>query len=293
MRFFVTGGTGFLGRPLVERLRARGEVAVLVKGDAPALPRGVEAVEGDVLDPSSLAPAARADVVFHLAAQASPQRSREDPLATLEANVGGTLNLARAAARGRARVVLTSTAQVYADPGGAPIAEAHRLEPGSPYAVSKLAAEGVLRAGLPGRSVVLRLFNAYGPGQAEHYVVARLMRQLATRGQATMRSSAPLRDFTYVGDVVEAMVRAGEAPVGGEVLNIGSGTGVRVGELAVLAAELAGGSVTFESDALPAGEVASLVADNAKARKQLGWAPQVALREGLARTLAAARGAPA
>lgn len=195
-----------------------------------------------------------------------------------------------AAAAGVGRIVLASSAHVYGRPESLPVDEDHRTAPLSDYARAKLAAEAAAleRGRETGVSVrILRLFNVYGPGQSEAAVVAGIVGQ-AVRGE-TIRVNDPTvcRDFVYVGDVAEALLAAGGPEVPTGVYNIGSGRPTAIGTLVETVSRLTGGDP--EPFAAPSTDL--IVADVSRAARVLGWSPRTTLEDGLAATLAAARGA--
>jgi UDP-glucose 4-epimerase len=274
-RILVTGARGFLGTHLVAALGGA-EIA------APA---------GDVREAATFEKLPRADVAFHLAAQSNVPESVRDPEPTWRVNVDGTLRLLEWARRTDAgRVVIVSSAHVFGRTADAPVDEDHPTRPASPYGASKVAAEALAQAygasyGLP--IVVVRPFNVYGPGQARGFLVPDIMMPLAKGEAPRLGDPRPVRDFTYVSDAVDLLVKAAHArDVAGEAFNLGSGEGVSVRELARLAVEVSGTGLepTFDESLERSGDVRSLVVDNRKARELLDWAPRVALREGLALT---------
>lgn len=262
----VTGAGGFLGRALVAALGRDGAHRVF-------------AVEGNVLEPASLSGLASADAVVHLAALASPRASARDPQAALSTNLLGTIHVARAMRPG-ARLVFASTAQVYGRSNG-PCQEAGPIEPRSVYAATKLAAEGALLALADAIDpVVLRFFNVYGPGQSTEYVVGRAL-QGAREGAVRLAASAPVRDLVYIDDAVEAIVRAVSSRASARVINVATGRGTAIGEMAALVGKIAGVPVSFESSGDPDDR---LVGDATRAREALGWRAATGLEEGLARS---------
>lgn len=282
MRALVTGANGFLGNHLVAALVREGHEAA--------------AFGGDVRERADWARHAPADVLLHLAAVSSVPAATRDPERAWAVNADGTLRaLEWARAGGARRVVLVSTAHVYGKARYSPIDEAHPLAPGSPYGASKLAAEALTLA--YGRTygieaVVVRPFNVYGPGQAAGFLVPDIMMPLAQGRAPVLGDPKPVRDFTYVDDATAFLVKAATLPgLGGIALNLGSGSGHPIAEVAKLAAEVSGTGLvpTFDPAKARGGEADELVVNNALARKTLGWSPEVPLREGLARTWASYR----
>ena len=302
IRALVTGGAGFIGSNLVDALLARGdEVHVLddlstgrrANLDA-AIGRGARLHEGSVTDreavESALA-AARADAILHLAAQIDVRKAVDDPAFDAQVNVVGTAVLLEAARRAQVgRVVLASTGgAIYGDTAAIPTPETAPAAALSPYGTSKAGAEGYLDlyARLHGMSTfVLRLANVYGPRQdprGEAGVIA-LYCGAAVDGRPAVvfGDGEQTRDFVYVGDVVEAFLAAADATVLGRA-NVGTGEETTVLELAA--------ALGLETTLEPAraGEVRRSCLDPSRARELLGWEARTSLREGLERTLAAAR----
>lgn len=307
-RVLVTGADGFIGSHLVERLvRDGARVRAFVFYNsfdswgwldhaAPAVREAIEVVAGDVRDPHGVAAAVEGqELVFHLAALIGIPFSYHSPDAYIDTNVKGTLNVLQAARRhGTARVIHTSTSEVYGTARSVPIAETHPLSAQSPYAASKTAADQLALAfhrsfGTP--VAVMRPFNTYGPRQSTRAVLPTVITQIAA-GAKTVKLGAlhPTRDFNYVLDTVEGFlaVAASDRALG-EVINVGSDFEISIGDAARLVAEVMGVRIKIESEAarLRPGpsEVERLWADNSRARDLLGWTPRYGGRDGLRRGL--------
>jgi len=301
-RVVVTGGAGFIGSHIVDRLASTNEVRVL---DNLAVGRlqnlahvqdRVEIVKGSILDPKAVERGLRdADVVLHLAALTSVPESLERPLAYAEANVMGTLNVLTAAQdAGAGRVVFASTCAVYGRTAGA-LQEDAPPDPLSPYAVTKLACEYFCRSASETgdvEAIALRLFNVYGPRQAAGSPYASVIAkfcQAATRGTPALLfgDGSQTRDFVYVGDVAEAFDRAATSAKGvGQVLNVGSGVETSIADVIRIVGELRGRPLEVARRPAREGEVPRSRADPSKARSILRFEPGVPLREGLRKTLA-------
>ncbi len=306
MRVLVTGGAGFLGSALARRLAADGNVVAVLddlsSGDPARLPPTVRFARGDVRDiPSLWSLLVDVEVVYHLAARVSVPASILYPAEYNAVNTGGTVSLMTAARdAGVRRVVFASSGTVYGEQAQQPIPESAWPHPANPYAVSKLAAEGYVRAiGELYRieTVTLRIFNAYGPGQvaapSHPPVIPAFVTQILSGGSLILHgvpAGSQTRDFVYVDDVVEALVRAGTAAgISGGLYNIGSGTEVAIGEVVRLLEQATGHrAATLASG--QSGGVARMCADISLAASELGWRPTVPLPEGLARTLRALSG---
>jgi UDP-glucose 4-epimerase len=300
MRACVTGGAGFIGSHLVDRLLADGwDVSVLddlSSGLRANLAQAGERVRlhvGDLRAPADVAAALEgAEVVLHLGARASVPRSVARPEEAVAVNVQGTLHVLEAARRaGVRRIVLASSSSVYGAAGRLPRREDDPLEPRSPYAATKAGAEGLVRAygatfGLDG--VVLRFFNVYGPRQRADApyaaVVPRFADALAAGRPLLLEGDgAQTRDFTYVADVVDALVQATAPAVpAGSVLNVGSGSRVSVRDLAAALGRAAGRTPSLQHAPARPGDVRDSQADVRRAAALLGWAPRTSLAEGLA-----------
>jgi UDP-glucose 4-epimerase len=299
----VTGGAGFIGSHLVEALAAGGRpVRVLddfstgQRANLAAVRPAPEIVDGDVADPATVERAmAGVGLVFHLAALASVQLSVENPGATHRVCATGTLNILDSARRaGARRVVYAASASAYGVPRGDVQTEDEPVRPLSPYAAAKLAGELYAQAfattyGL--ETVCLRFFNIFGPRQradSPYSGVIALFTQalLAGRTPRVYGDGLQSRDFTYVGDVVQALLKAAAAPgVSGRVYNVGTGRGVSVLELVAALNRLLGTERRPEHGPPRAGDVRHSRADISRARRDLGYEPAVSFEDGLARTL--------
>jgi UDP-glucose 4-epimerase len=302
----VTGGAGFIGSHLVDRLLGEGHDVVVVDD----LSTGTTANLADVLDDPRLvfhrgdvsAPetvelmaGVAPDVVFHLAAQMDVRHSVADPVDDARRNVLGTVGVLEAARRSGARkVVFTSSGgAVYGEQDVRPIPETATPDPAAPYAASKMCGEvylGVYRHLYGLKTTALRLGNVYGPRQNPEgeagVVVIFAAALLAGRPTAVFGSGDTTRDYVHVDDVVEAFVRAAEPLADGARLNIGSGRETTIADLHRLVARAVGSDA--EPAVLPAraGELDRVCLDVAAARRELGWEPRVDMESGIASTVA-------
>lgn len=300
MIFLVTGAAGFLGTALSNRLAREGHqvrgLDDLSAGDPSRLSPDVHFTRGDVIDRPKLWTLLQdVDCIYHLAARVSVPESILYPREYNAANVGGTVSVMEAMRDvGVKRVVMVSSGAVYGDQGGQPLKETTPPDPHSPYAVSKLAAEYYVRtigALWHIETVILRVFNAYGPSQplpaAHPPVVAYFLRQASRSGTLVIHGKGEqTRDFVYVDDVVDALVAAATAPtIDRLVINVGSGTETSIRELAQQVLEAYSGNATWmyreEEDPGPS----RMCADLTLARAKLGYQPRVHLAEGLRQTI--------
>jgi UDP-glucose 4-epimerase len=298
-RVAVTGGAGFIGHHLVASLVAEGREVVVIDdlstGQPDGLPAEARFVRLDVGETDALGEVLQGvEVVAHLAAVASVERARREPRAAHAVNAGGTLSVLEAARRARVRgVVLASSAAVYGALEGA-VREDAPAVPTSLYGVDKRASEGYLSVygALYGLGAVsLRFFNVYGPGQlpggGDAPVIARwLAAAAASRAVELQGDGEQTRDFVDVSDVTRATVAAIDLAHRGEtaLLNVGSGRETRLNALLEAMAALTGERLEVVRAPARAGDIRRSRADIAAAHGRLGYAPAVALPEGLART---------
>lgn len=303
----VTGAGGFIGGHLVERLvrdgaRVRAMCRYNSRNDRgtldwlePEVVAEVEVVPGELRDVESVAAAVEGtEVVLHLGAQIAIPYSYVNPRDFVEVNALGTLNVAQAALRhGVSRVVHTSTSEVYGTAQTVPITEAHPLEPQSPYAASKVAADKLMDSfhrsfDLP--VTVLRPFNTFGPRQSARAIIPTIVGQALEGSTLRLGSLHPRRDLTYVEDTAAGFVAAAASDAAvGRTIHLGTDRDVSVGELVEMVGELLGRELVVQTDPTrvrpPNSEVQRLLASPALASELLGWEPRVELRDGLARTI--------
>jgi nucleoside-diphosphate-sugar epimerase len=303
-RVLVTGGAGFIGSNLVRALLERGdEVRVLDNfstGDRDNLEGlDIEIVEGELRSYERVHNAVRGvEVVYHLGALGSVPRSVQDPLTSSAVNVEGTLNVLLAARDENVRrVVFSSSTSVYGSTRQLPTGEDAPPDPISPYGVAKLAAEryciSFSRVYESFESVVLRYFNVFGPRQSPFSQYAAVVPRFVTSIEAgepveIHGDGEQSRDFTYVGNVVDATIRAGEASgASGEIFNVAAGLPASVNTIADTIGEILGKPVERRHVPRRAGDIRDSWADLTKSRRILGYEPAVDLREGLRRTIEA------
>jgi len=301
MNAIVTGGAGFIGSHVADALLARGDavwvVDNLASGKRERVPDGATLVELDIRDGTRLRDLARsvgAEAIFHLAAQADVRVSVADPSLDADVNVRGTIEVLEAARESGARVVFSST-------GGALYGEAARVpspedEPAlamSPYGISKLCGEQYLYLSnrLYGtRHVTLRYGNVYGPRQDPHGeagVVAIFFGKLTAGDRPLIfGDGAQTRDYVYVGDVVDANLRALAYDGDRQAFNIGTGRETNVLELLDACQRAAGTELTAEHRPPRTGELQRSALDCSLARQELGWEATTPIEDGLAQTLA-------
>jgi NAD dependent epimerase/dehydratase len=304
-RVLVTGGEGFIGSHLVERLVHDGaEVRALVYYNSfgrwgwldtldEDVRDAIEVLPGDVRDSRRVDEAvAGRDTVFHLAADRDPvQLPRRGSY--VQTNVTGTLHVAEACRRHGARLVHTSTSEVYGTAIRVPIDEEHPLQPQSPYSASKIGGDMMALSYWHAHEVpvaVVRPFNTYGPRQSTRAVIPTILAQLqAGATEIHLGAVSPRRDFNYVTDTAAGFVALADCDEAlGRATNVGSGREISIGDLVELCCGITGQQATIVTDEdrlRPEGsEVDRLLCDYSVAERIAGWKPEVSLEEGLART---------
>jgi UDP-glucose 4-epimerase len=296
MRFLITGAAGFLGSALANRLAREGHTVRglddLSTGDPNVLSPEIHFTRGDINDRPKLWTLLQdIDCVYHLAARVLVAESVLYPREYNQVNVGGTVTLMEAMHDvGVRRVVFISSGAIYGDQDQQPVHEDAVPHPGSPYAVSKLAAEYYINTigSLWGiETVCLRVFNAYGPGQSlppNHApVIPNFLRQSAQNGTLVLHGDgSQTRDYVYVDDVVNASVSAATAPeINQMVINVGSGRETSIRELARLAQETTGGQPEMVFNPRNDRGPAHMCADIHLAKERLGYQPSTSLEIGL------------
>jgi NAD dependent epimerase/dehydratase len=303
----VTGAGGFIGSALVERLVAEGaHVRAMLRytsrgqrgclSDIPeAVMREIDITLGDVRDFDAVREVARgADAIFHLAALIGIPYSYEHPQEVIDTNVMGTSNVLLAAKElgTLERIALTSTSEVYGSALSVPIDEEHPLQAQSPYSATKIAADALGLSfsrsfGMP--VTIVRPFNAYGPRQSARAVIPTIISQALTGATLQLGTLETKRDFTYVEDTARGFVAvAGSDAALGQVVNVGSGIEVSIGDIVAKVAEIMGHEldVVVDDQRLrpKKSEVSRLLGDSSKAQQLAGWRAEVSLDEGLRRT---------
>jgi len=304
-KVLVTGAGGFIGSHLTERLvelgaNTRAFVRYSSTGswgwlDQSPLKNEFEVVLGDIRDQDTVANALKdVEVVFHLAALIAIPYSYHAPLSYVRTNVEGTLNVLQGAQRmGTAVVVHTSTSEVYGTARTVPIDENHPLQGQSPYSATKIGADKIaesfyLSFGLP--VVTIRPFNTFGPRQSARAVIPTIVTQALNGAEVRLGSLEPTRDLNFVADTVEGFIKAAETPKAiGEVINLGTGREISIGDLASLILKLMNRDLPVSLESIRVrpenSEVDRLCADSRKGQSILGWTPKYSLEEGLTATI--------
>lgn len=306
-KILVTGADGFIGSHLVEGLvKKKVKVRAFVYynsfnswGWLDTLPKStlskMEIFTGDIRDPHGILEATKgADIVFHLAALIGIPFSYHSPDSYVDTNVKGTLNVLQAARMlGVKKILHTSTSEIYGTAQYVPIDENHPVNPQSPYAATKSAADSLALSfyrsfDLP--VTIIRPFNTFGPRQSARAIIPTIISQIYS-GQKSIKlgNLDAARDFNYVQNTVEAFVRLAEAKnTNGEVYNVGSGQEISVQDLAELIQKIVKKKVRLVTDReriRPVkSEVERLICDAAKIRETCGWTPKTGLEQGLTLT---------
>lgn len=311
-RILITGAAGFIGSHLTEAVvRRNARVRAFVqynslgtRGWLDTLPKSVldsiEIFAGDIRDPNGVRNAVKdCDVVFHLAALIAIPYSYHSPDTYVDTNIKGTLNLLQAARDNSVRrFIHTSTSEVYGTAKFVPITEEHPLQGQSPYSASKIGADQIaisFERSFSTPVTVVRPFNTYGPRQSARAIIPTIITQIASGApQIKLGNLKPTRDFSFVADTVSGFLAAADSEKAvGEVINLGTGFEISIGDTAKMIAELMGKNAEIVSDQErwrpDRSEVDRLCASAEKAQRLLGWTPKLSgesgLRAGLRETI--------
>ncbi|HPN88763.1 MAG TPA: NAD-dependent 4,6-dehydratase LegB [Candidatus Omnitrophota bacterium] len=308
-KILVTGADGFIGSHLVERLISKGaKVKAFVYynsfnswGWLDSLPketlRKIEVFTGDIRDPNGVLTAMQGvDMVFHLAALIGIPFSYHSPDSYVDTNIKGTLNVLQAARQLKVEKVLhTSTSEIYGTAQYVPINESHPVNPQSPYAATKSAADQLALSfyrSFATPVTIVRPFNTFGPRQSARAVIPTIITQLyAGEKIIKLGNLEATRDFTYVTDTADAFITlAQEKNTEGQIFNVGNNQEISVGDLVGQIMQITGKKIKViqEKERLrpERSEVERLKCDNSKIIKTCGWRPQVSFKEGLRQTCA-------
>lgn len=307
-KVLVTGAGGFIGSHLVESLLSRGcQVTAFVHynsfnrwGWMDSLPReklgSIRVFAGDVRDPNGIRDAMKGtDIVFHLAALIGIPYSYHSPDTYVDTNIKGTLNVLQAARDlGVQKIIHTSTSEIYGTAQFVPITEGHPVNPQSPYAATKSGADFLAMSFYRSFETpvsIIRPFNTYGPRQSARAVIPTIIMQiLSGKKNIVLGDLLPTRDLNFVEDTVEGFICAAEADEStGNIIHLGTGVEISVGDLALKISKLMNTDISIQSveeRKRPVGsEVERLLSDNSKALKMLKWKPAWNLENGLNETI--------
>jgi UDP-glucose 4-epimerase len=283
MRVLVTGGSGFIGTHLSKALESAEHQICNVDIASQENPI-------DITQPSKLSKVFgrfRPDVVVHLAALASIPLCETHPVRAYKTNVLGTLHVAKLAKRQKAKLIFASSAAVYGNPNQLPTPEDCPQDPINIYGATKLAAEHVVRRIAAIRFITFRIFNAYGSPCNRPYVIPDTIRKIFSGNNPVqmLGTGEESRDFIYIGDVIEALMRGINTDVTG-IYNVGTGMATPIKVIAKKIAQIMGDDATFVfNDSMRPGDFKVNMSDITKIKQKLGWRPNVNLEEGLSETI--------
>jgi nucleoside-diphosphate-sugar epimerase len=276
-RVLVTGARGFVGRALCRSLVSLGhEVLELSRAD------------GDISNPATLKSIGPAEHVFHLAARTFVPDSWNDPRGFHVTNVLGTLSVLEYCRHHRARLTFVS-AYVYGSTDRLPITEDVEPQPRNPYALSKHMAEQACRFFSACHDIdviVPRPFNLFGPGQDKHFLIPHILHQVEKGESIHVQDLSPKRDYLYIDDFIEFLIRTLEGPAGYNIFNVGSGISLSVEQVISVVQSVAGTTLPVTSAGeVRRNEIDDVYANVHKARALLGWTCRTAFRDGIERIL--------
>jgi NAD dependent epimerase/dehydratase len=311
-RLLVTGAGGFIGSHLTEALislcaEVRAFVHYNSRNDwgfleelSPQVKSSINVLSADLRDYQAVKKATKdVDIVFHLGASIGIPYSLEYPSDVVQTNVIGTLNILKASLENNVeKIIHTSTSEVYGTAQYVPIDEKHPLNPQSPYAASKIAADKLAESFYHSYELpvsILRPFNTFGPRQSLRAIIPTIITQLLEGKKVVVGNLEPRRDFTFIADTVMGFILlANKNGVAGETFNLGTKKDITIRDLVFLISKLLGGNPRIEIDKQRIRgnqtEVMQLVSDNSKASEILGWQPAYTLEEGLKETIAWLKG---
>lgn len=307
-RVLITGAGGFIGSHLVEALIERGAlVTTIVRYNSrndwgmlehvpSCVKKGLNVISGDITDSGIVKKAVKnCDIIFHLAALIGIPYSYIAPESYVNTNIKGTLNIMQASREeGVEKIIHTSTSEVYGTAKYVPIDENHPLQGQSPYSATKIGADMLAHSYFLSFNTpvaIIRPFNTFGPRQSARAVIPTIISQALSGEKIQLGSLKPVRDLTYVKDTVNGFVKVAESDNStGQIINIGNGKGITIGELAKKILDLMDCSRSVicadEGRIRPEkSEVMQLICDNSKAKKLLAWSPHYSLDEGLKETI--------
>jgi len=307
-RVLVTGAGGFIGSHLVEALVEKGaQVKPFVRYNSrndwgmlenlPSIVKdNLDITTGDIIDFGVVKKAVKnCDIVFHLAALIGIPYSYHAPESYVTTNIKGTLNILQASVEeGVEKIVHTSTSEVYGTAKYVPIDENHPLQGQSPYSASKIGADMIAQSyflSFNAPVAIIRPFNTFGPRQSARAVIPTIISQGLSAQEINLGSLSPVRDLTYVKDTVNGFIKVAELEHSiGEIINIGNGKGITIGELAkkiLILMDCQNTPIHADEGRIrpEKSEVMQLICDNSKAKNMIGWHPHYSLDQGLKETI--------
>ncbi len=282
----VTGATGFIGRRLVEVLRACGHTVQELSSE-----------HGDIADPLTLAKFAdtELDFAFHLAGRTFVPDAWREPGEFKRVNVKGTANVLELCRKKKIPLTYVS-AYLYGIPNSLPIKETDRIQPNNPYALSKFLAESTCRYYAQHFDIpvtIIRPFNIFGPGQKGHFLMPEIIAQLKANKTIHLQDLKPRRDYLYLDDLVDALVRTLDMGPGCHLYNIGCGSSLSVEEIVNTVQAVAGTSLPVVSGDIPRpNEIADAYADITHATEALGWRAKYTFEQGVRAILSDSKASP-
>ncbi|MCL4325273.1 MAG: NAD-dependent epimerase/dehydratase family protein [Candidatus Thermoplasmatota archaeon] len=295
MKILITGGAGFIGSFLVNRLADSKHDIVVVddlsrgKFDNIDKIKKVSFIKSDICDTVVMDKLIKKnDVVFHLAALARVMPSIDDPELTFHSNINGTEIVARLCSKYEKKLIFTSSREIYGEPLTLPVAEDASYSARNPYSASKIASEKIIESysfSYHLNYTIIRLTNVYGANDYER-VIPLFINAMNNNKKIYLYGKKKLIDFVYIDDVVDSLIKIMNSDIENEVFNIGSGKGYSLMDLINLLDKIIKPSKTdIHIESERTGEIQRFIADISKAKKILGWSPKTSLENGLKKTV--------
>ncbi len=272
-KVIVTGASGFIGKPLVQKLESIGVSVV-----------SLSRKEGDITNKTIWNNLSPADTVIHLAARSYIPDSWEDPDSFIDTNINGTRLALEYCKKHKSKLIFIS-AYLYGQPEKLPINESDRISPNNPYALSKYLAEKLCAFysehwGIP--IAVIRPFNVYGPDQRKEFLIPEILEQIKNNNFIRVKDLEPRRDYVYIDDLIQAIVNTLDIPDGFHIINIGTGTSYSVRQIIETIQTIAGTNLSLESGGgTRKHEISDVRADITAAYELLNWKPKFNLADGI------------
>lgn len=261
----------------------------LVKNKPNFIIKGIQYVGIDLSKKKKIDIEKKIDVIIHLASLTDIDKCQKNPRLCFETNVQGSINVLDLARKNDSRIIFASTSHVYGKPSSLPINEKHILNPISIYAASKTSAEHLFQTSSKNYGIqtdILRIFNPYGPYSPPHQIIGRIISQLKKSNTLHLGNLETKRDFIYIDDVVDAILKTKNTKTKKDlrIFNVGSGTSIKIKDIIVILEKILGKNFTILSEPKRHNDIPELKANISLIKKELNWKPKISIHQGLEKT---------